>query len=566
MGELHGEQLTVFLLGLAVLLGCAHMLGEIARRFGQPIVIGEMLAGLLLGPTLFGWIAPEAQSWLFPHDGAAAIALDGIVMLAVTLLLLVAGMEVDLSSALQRGKAAAIISAASVVVPLVAGSAVAWMAPHFWGMPADGNPRLFAIFFGTALCVSALPVIAKVLLDLDLFQSDVGVLVLTVATLTNLMAWLFFSVVLSGAEGTASVANMILLTIGFAVAMLTVGRWVADQCLRWVQAHLPWPSGILGFALVAGLLGGAVTEWIGIHAIFGAFLTGIALGESPHMREQTRHIVHRFVEGVLAPVFVAAIGLEVNFVTNFRIELVLGVLALGIAVKVLAVWAGARLAGCPSIEAWGTGWALNARGELGIVLGLLAWESGLIRERLFVAIVTLAVVTTALAGPMLKWLLRREKSITLDSLLDARSCLANFKAATAFESIRLLSTAAAEKAKINPDEVLSAVMARESVMGTGIGHGIAVPHAKISNLRSPVLVVGTCQTGLEFEGVDDEPVRVVFLCLTAEGDALSQLQILAAIGQVSRAPNFFAEAVKAATATELLGVLRVMEQIQLKAK
>src|SRR5690242_11959575 len=105
MGELAGSQLTVFLLGLAVLLACAHALGEVARRFGQPMVIGEMFAGLLLGPTFFGWLAPDAQQWLFPHSGAAATALDGIIILAVNLLLMVAGMEVDLSSVWRQGRA-----------------------------------------------------------------------------------------------------------------------------------------------------------------------------------------------------------------------------------------------------------------------------------------------------------------------------------------------------------------------------------------------------------------------------------------------------------------------------
>ena len=331
MGELAGSQLTVFLLGLAVLLASAHIFGEAARRLGQPMVIGEMCAGLLLGPTFFGRIAPEAQAWLFPHAGAAATALDGIVILAVTLLLMVAGMEVDLSSVWRQGRATISIALSAAFIPLGVGAAFAWFSPQFWGMPANGQPATFAIFFGTALAVSALPVIAKILLDLDLFQSDFGVLVLVSATICNLIAWLMFSIVLGGEEGGLPIIGVIALTVGFAVAMLTVGCWLADKVLGWVQAHLSWPSGVLGFMLIAGLLGAAITDAIGVHAIFGAFLTGIALGESPHMREQTRQVVHRFVEGILAPIFVAAIGLEVNFITNFHPYLVPSVLVLGIS-------------------------------------------------------------------------------------------------------------------------------------------------------------------------------------------------------------------------------------------
>jgi Kef-type K+ transport system membrane component KefB/mannitol/fructose-specific phosphotransferase system IIA component len=527
-------------------------------------VIGEMLAGLLLGPTFFGWMDPDAQRWLYPQEGPAAIALDGIVILAVTMLLLVAGMEVDLKSARQQGRSALLVTLAGVVVPLVAGGTVAWIAPATWGMPPNGDPQLFSVFFGTALCVSALPVIAKLLLDLDLFQTEVGMLVLISATLTNLLAWLCFSVVLSGAEGFGSITYMVVLTVAFALAMVTVGCWVANACLSLLQAHLPSPAGVLGFILVAGLLGAAVTEAIGIHAIFGAFLTGIALGESRHMREQTRHIVHRFVEGVLAPIFVAAIGLEVNFVANFQPRLVLSVLALGIAVKVFAVYAGARVAGWSRLESWAIGWALNARGELGIVLGLLAFESGLIRERLFVAIVTLAIVTTALAGPMMKWLLRRQKSFSLSALLEAHSCLPQLDAATVLDVVRRLSCAVADQVKRDPEEIVKAVMARERVMGTGLGRGIAVPHARLPGLPGPVLVACTTRNAIDFEGVDEEPVRTIFLCLTPLDDHQSQLQILSAIARLSKSQDFQHDILEARTSAEILGVVRITDQLQAK--
>jgi mannitol/fructose-specific phosphotransferase system IIA component (Ntr-type) len=329
-----------------------------------------------------------------------------------------------------------------------------------------------------------------------------------------------------------------------------------------VQAHLAWPSGVLGFALVAGLLGAALTDALGVHAIFGAFLTGIALGESRHMREQTRHVVHRFVEGILAPIFVAAIGLEVNFITNFRPVLVFSVVGLGIAVKVFSAWGGARLAGRRPLEAWATGWALNARGELGIVLGLLAWQNGVIRERLFVAIVTLAIVTSAIAGPMLVWLLRREKVLSLASLLDSRSCLPAMPVNTTSEAIQLLARVAAQKAKLDPSEITQAVLAREEIAGTGVGRGIAVPHARLTELRAPIVVVGTSEAGVPFQGVDDEPVRLVFLCLTPESDTLSQLEILAAIARLSRETRLVREAVAARTATELLGALRVAVSLE----
>jgi hypothetical protein len=217
--------------------------------------------------------------------------------------------------------------------------------------------------------------------------------------------------------------------------------------------------------VLTSLVGAATTEAIGVHAIFGAFLVGIALGDSHHLREHTRHIVHEFVEGVLAPVFVAAIGLEVNFVTNFHPWLVLRILVLGTAVKVLGCGLAARLVGTRSAEAWAVGWAMNARGELGIVLGLLAWQAGVIHEQLFVALVTLAVVTSALAGPVLKRLLRRGQAWSLASLFDGRLCLIDLAASDSPEAIRRLSAVAAERATLSPEWVAEAVLRRERPRG-----------------------------------------------------------------------------------------------------
>ena len=198
MGALTSSDLTVFFLGLATLLGLAHAFGEGARRLGQPAVIGEMVAGLLLGPTLLGAVAPAFHGWLFPASGPAAVALDGVVALAVALLLLVAGMEVDLSILWRQGRAGLTIALAGVAIPLGVGGLLAWSLPGWWGIPLRGMPNLFAVFFGTALAVSALPVIAKILMDLDLFRTDFGMLVLVAATLNNLLTWLVFSVVLGG--------------------------------------------------------------------------------------------------------------------------------------------------------------------------------------------------------------------------------------------------------------------------------------------------------------------------------------------------------------------------------
>lgn len=562
MGQLTSTDLTVFFLGLSVLLGAAHLCGEVARRLSQPAVLGEMFAGLAFGPSCLGWFAPQFQQWLFPHQGAAAVALDAIVILAVTLLLLVAGMEVNLSTVWRQGKAAISVGLGGLIIPLFVGGVLAWIAPQWWGMPSGGSPRQFAVFFGVAMSVSALPVIAKILMDQDLFKTDFGMLTLVSATLNNLFAWLIFSVLIGAGHNGPPIPYMVALTLTLAVFFLTVGRWAIDKTLPWVQAHLIWPGGVLGFVLVVGLASAATAEVIGIHAIFGAFLAGIALGDSSHLREHVRHVVYRFVEGILAPIFVAAIGLKVDFVSNFHLDLVLRVLLLGTAVKVLGCSWAARLGGLRGTEAWGIGWAMNARGELGIVLGLLAWEAGLVHEQLFVALVVLALATSGATAPMLKRLLRRERAWALAALLDARTCTTGLTAATARDVIGQLGCLAAERAGLDSQAVVKAVLDRESLMGTGLGHGVAVPHARLADLRTPVVMVGTVPAGVDFEGTDDEPVRLVFLILTPESEPIAQIQILRGIAHLCQAPRLRDDAISSPSPTALLAALRIAGSLE----
>lgn len=556
---MHSSDITILFLGLAVLLGAAHTFGELARRMGQPVVVGEMIAGLLLGPTCFGVIAPGAQQWLFPHEGPAAVALDAVVALAVALVLLIAGLEVDLSTVWRQGTAALAIGMTGLAVPLALGGAWAWYAPDWWGMPVGGRPAHFAAFFGAAMAVSALPVLAKIFLDMGLFQSDFGMLVLVAATINNLLAWLAFSVVLGSQTGDHPLTYTVGLTVTFVVLTLTIGRWIANKALVWVQAHLTWPAGVLGFLLLSCLVGAAVTEAIGIHAIFGAFLVGIAIGDSPRLREQTRFIMHRFVEGVLAPIFVAAIGLEVHFATNFHPGLVLRVVIVGIALKVLGCSLAARLSGLPGREAWAVGWAMSARGELGIVLGLLAWHAGVIRERLFVALVVLAVVTSGLAAPMLQWLLRRGRAWSFSSALDRIICIPDFAATDSREAIENLSTVAANHVGLEPDVVIAAVLNREAIMGTGLGQGLAVPHAQLPSIKGAVVVAAIARQGVQFDGLDSEPVRLIFLILTPEAAPETQIEILAAIARIAHKPHLIRDICLAQTATDLLAALRVAD-------
>ncbi|MEL7089178.1 MAG: cation:proton antiporter, partial [Planctomycetota bacterium] len=406
-----------------------------------------ILAGILLGQTVFGAIAPGSYDWLFPSlpGSAVAIAEEGFIVMSATLLLLVVGLEVDLSTVWRQGKAMALVSAFGIVIPMSIGSSLGWFAPGLLGVPdpAVDLKLPLAIFVGIALSITALPVIAKILMDLNLARSDMGMLVISSAMLNDLVGWIGFAVVLallpppavppevivnaseavghavasvdhaaespggiSGGGGASGGGGGVLVTIGitlgFLAFMMTIGRLLLHWSLPYIQSRWSYPGGVLGFVFVVALLCAALTEHLGIHSIFGAFIAGVAIGDSHHLRERTRDTIHQFVTNIFAPIFFASIGLRINFVEAFDFTAVGVVLVVAMVGKIGGCYFGAKLAGLSKRESWGVGFGMAAQGAVGIILGQLAFQAGLITSELLVAIVIMALGTSLVAGPAMQ--------------------------------------------------------------------------------------------------------------------------------------------------------------------
>ncbi|MEX0700868.1 MAG: cation:proton antiporter [Planctomycetales bacterium] len=560
MESLSHHDVAVMLVSLGALLAVARVLGEIAQWLHQPAVVGEILAGILLGPTVFGALAPEWQGALFPSSGPVALVLGGLTTLAITLFLLVAGMEVDLSTAWKQGTTALKVAVVGMAVPFAIGFAAAWTVPRAMGVHAGADPLIFSLFFATALSISALPVIAKTLMDLNLYRSDLGMVIVSAAVINDLVGWLVFAIILGmlgpGAGQEARIAVTIVLTLAFAATMLTAGRWLLHRALPYVQAHTRWPGGVLSFALALALFGAACTEWIGIHAIFGAFLVGVAIGDSSHLREQTRMTIDSFVSFFFAPLFFASIGLRVDFATSFDATLVLTILVVACAGKLLGCGLGAAWGGMSRRDAWAVGFGMNARGAMEIILGLLALEAGMIRERLFVALVLMALVTSMLGGPMLQFVLGRRKPRRIGDFLAARRFIPRLESATGREAIRELAAAACAGGSCGAAAAGEAVWEREQTMHTGIGDGIAVPRARLAGLGAPLVAVGMSEAGIDFDAPDGEPAHLVFLVLTPVEDDGAQLEILSEIARLFRDRARLERARRARTLTEFLAALK----------
>lgn len=406
----HQEMITL-ILSIGIMLLMARFFGELARKLKMPLVVGEIIAGILLGPTILGAYYPQLNQAVFPLQGNVPVALNGITSVAVIMLLFVAGMEVELSIIRKQGTTALKTSFLGLIIPMLLGFYVAHYYYEWFGETNISQNLVFSLFIGTAMSISALPVIARTLMDLKLFKSKIGMIIIAAAMVDDVIGWLMFSVVLAlmkTGTGSSSVLYTLGFTILYATVVLTAGKKLIDKSLPWAQKNFSWPGGVLSVALGLSFIGAAFTEYIGIHAIFGAFIMGIAFGDSVHMTERTREIINQFVTNVFAPLFFVSVGLKINFIANFNLQLVALILALAIVTKLLGAGLGALWGRLSWRESAAVGFGMNARGAMEIILALLALEAKLIAEPLFVAIVIMAVVTSIMSGPFMQWMLRAE--------------------------------------------------------------------------------------------------------------------------------------------------------------
>lgn len=555
----------IFLLSLGLLLGAARILGEIAQRLRQPDVLGEILAGVILGPTIFGRVAPELFNMLFPSQGANAVALDAISNLAIVLFLMVAGIEVDLSTMWRQGRTGLKVGISSIAVPFSIGFALAMTLPGIFGTCGNTSPLIFSSFIAIALAISALPVIAKVLMDLDLYRSDLGMVVISAAIFNDLVGWMLFAVIIgfSGnmSANSVSVAMTLIMVLGFATLVLTVGRTLIHRVLPSIQAYTRWPGGELSFAVILAIFGAAFTEWIGIHAIFGALLVGAAVGDSSHLRERTRFTIAHFVSFIFAPIFFAGIGLKVDFFAHFDPVLVLTVLVVGCVSKITGGAVGAIWSGLPRREVMAVGFAMNSGGAMEIIIGLLALQAGIIHQELFVALVVMAIVTSMISGPLLRAVIKPAKPWRLQDALSSKLFLRELKADSRREAIEELGEAVCAMAGLPADQVIPAVWAREEAMSTGIGNGLALPHARIEGLKEPLVAMGVSDAGIDFDAPDDRLAHVLFLILTPAEDPGVQLTIVSELARVFRKPHMLDRILRTRNYTDFMAHLRMSDSV-----
>lgn len=398
--------MSTVLVDVALIILVSKMLGGLIARFGQPPVIGEIIAGIVLGPSLLGWLVPASQAWLFPAP--VLQQLDLLSQLGLILFMLLIGMEVRPDQLRSRMPLASRISLIGILLPLALGCGLAeGLRRTLPALLPGGHPFAGHLFLGTAMAITAFPVLARILKDRGLLSQPLGQLVITCAAVDDLLSWVLLAAVVSLSRASTLVGALPALgwTSLWALVVLVGLRPAMAWLERDVRQHQQLRPMALACVFAGAILSAVVTELTGVHYIFGAFLFGLALPRyGPLMRRIQLH-TEQLVLTVLLPVFFATSGLRtsIGLIDSPALLLALAaVLLVAIGGKFIGTAAMARLGGLPAADAQAVGWLMNTRGLTELVILNVGLSLGVISASLFTLMVLMALITTAMAGPLLE--------------------------------------------------------------------------------------------------------------------------------------------------------------------
>jgi Kef-type K+ transport system membrane component KefB len=398
----------IFLLQVGLLLVLAILLGRLAARIGLPAIVGELAVGVLLGPSLLGWMAPDFTGWLLPAKPEQVHLLDAVGQIGVLLLVGLTGIEMDLGMVRRRGLTAVRVSVAGLLIPLGLGIGLGFPLARL--LDIEGDTAVFVLFLGVAMCVSAIPVIAKTLMDMNLMHRDIAQLTLAAGTVDDAVGWFLLSIVsamavggLTGGQVSLALAYLILVV----VVAVVIGRPLVRLVLRACKGS---SEQTVAAAVALIVLSAAGTHALGLEAVFGAFLCGMLIGSSGEFARTRTAALRTTVLAVLAPVFFATAGLRIDL-RALAEPAVLGaaaiVLLTAIVGKFAGAYLGARLSRLGRWEALALGAGMNARGVIEVIVAMVGLRLGILNTATYTIIVLVAVVTSVMAPPLLRSAMKR---------------------------------------------------------------------------------------------------------------------------------------------------------------
>jgi Kef-type K+ transport system membrane component KefB/nucleotide-binding universal stress UspA family protein len=430
---------ALFVAELGALLLVGRLMGEAAQRIGQPPVMGQLVGGLLLGPSVFGLLWPDAQHALFPAALEQKSMLNGVSQLGILMLLLLTGMETDLQLVKRVGRAAVTVAAAGVAIPFICGVWLGEMLPDSL-LPQPGARFVTALFLGTALSISSVKIVAMVVREMNFMRRDIGQIIVASAILEDTIGWVIvaiaFGLASAGSIDVWSAGRAVLGTVLFLGASLTIGRRIVFSLIRWANDSFQSEFPVITVILVIMVAMALTTQWLGVNMVLGAFVAGVLVGESPIL---TRHIddqLRGLIVALFMPIFfgLSGLGADLTVLKDPHLALLaVGLIAIASAGKFLGAFIGAKLGGRARGEALALACAMNARGSTEVIVASLGLSLGVLSQNLFTLIVSMAIITTVSMPPMLRWALKRlpmrkEERIRLErEEIDERGFVTNLE-------------------------------------------------------------------------------------------------------------------------------------------
>lgn len=403
----------IFLVQIALLIAVGRGLGELMQRIGQPSVIGELLGGLLLGPSLFGWVWPAAQSAIFPASGEQKALIDGVAQFGILLLLLLTGMETDLKLVRKVGRAAITISIAGITVPFFCGFALGEFLPESL-LPHPEARLVASLFLGTALAISSVKIVAVVVREMNFMRRNVGQIIVATAIIDDTIGWIIIAMIFSlasrGSLDIFSVGQALLGTLAFLAVSFTIGRQLVFRLIRWANDNLVSSAAVITVILLLMSAMAMITHLIGVHTVLGAFIAGVLVGESPILTQQIDERLRGLITSLFMPVFFGLAGLsaDLTVLKDPNLLLLTGALVLIASLgKFGGAFMGGAMGGLTRKESLALASGMNARGSTEVIIATIGLSMGVLSQNLFSMIVTMAILTTMAMPPMLRAALAR---------------------------------------------------------------------------------------------------------------------------------------------------------------
>lgn len=521
------------LLQLSIIFILTNFINSFLKKINQPTITGDLLVGIVLGPTILGSFFPKIYNFIFPQNLVQVAMLDTLGWFGLFLVLLSTGIEVDFSSIWKQRKNAIVISTLDIIVPIIFSMTFIYFLPSRYFEFSD-NKFITSFFISVIMTISALPIAIRALREVGIMKSDLGFLIISALTINDIIGWIVFTLLLSLFSMKFfdwEIAVKITLYTGvFTFLALNIGKKVVNWLFsKVVNQDSDGVQGVLAVLISTGIVFGLITLEIGIHTLFGFFIAGIVAGDSPIFTKSARNTVHNFVYSIFASLFFVNIGLKINFFESFNLFLALFITFVGVAGRYLGAWIGSTLSknikyrNIISI-------AHTPGGEMHIVVSLIALSFGLLNKELFVAIVFAAILSSIINGPWLAIASKRFNYLESFQVLvyPGIKLEAQYKEQAISKLLEFL------KLEYREANILENILDREEVACSGLENSIAIPKGDLEDESKTKIIYARLENAINWNSLDGRLTKNIFLILTSRKEQENQIKIVKKIANFSK--------------------------------